>query len=227
MICSCSISGVAVPALDQHADDAHHLIGAAGVQAGSSAFGSTQTISSIRLASRASRLAVPSLKPSRLRTVSWPSFLIVCGRQEAVHLPAQRQQVGRVLEDVAQRVDVGLGRVRAELQQQVAVAECAPRARRWGTAPSAMSCVGLSFCRPKRSSNSEAPSATVMVRLSGKTAGPSRPVGRRELRVHGRRRAALIRKAMRSVRVRTAARARRDRRPARRRPRPAPPRAAA
>ena len=136
---------------------------------------STQTTLSISARRAASRLAVPSLKPSRLRTVSLPSFLTVCGGRKPSLLPAQRQQIRRVLEDVAQRVDVGLGRVGAELQQQVAVAELARRARRWGTAAMATRCFGRSFCKPKRSSNSDAPKPTVMVRLSGNTFGPSRP----------------------------------------------------
>src|SRR6202042_2665820 len=42
-------------------------------------------------------------------------------RQEAVNLPAETEKVGRMPEDVAQRVDVRFGGIRAELQDDIAV----------------------------------------------------------------------------------------------------------
>ena len=64
---------------------------------------------------------MPSLNPNRLRTVSLPSFLIVCGGRKPSIFQRSREKVGRVPEDVAQRVDVRFGGVRAELQDDVAV----------------------------------------------------------------------------------------------------------
>ena len=54
-----------------------------------------------------------------------PGRLDGVGRQEAVLLPTERQQIGEVLQEVAQCVDIGLGRIGIELDQEVAVAAIA------------------------------------------------------------------------------------------------------
>jgi hypothetical protein len=77
----------------------------------------------INVSSPASRLAVPSLNPNRLRTVSLPSFLIVWGGRKPSIFQRSARKVRRAPQDVAQSVDVRLSGVRAELQGDVAAGE--------------------------------------------------------------------------------------------------------
>ena len=70
-------------------------------------------------------------------------------RQETIELPAQRNQIRRILDHVAQRVDIGLGGIGADLQQQIAVAEFWDRARRWKICSMDTRCRGFNAASPE------------------------------------------------------------------------------
>ena len=107
----------AVPELDAVADDAHHLVGAAG---GPRRLAGARPHDAVHEAARrpVSGLAVPSLKPSRLRGA--PGSLET--GQEALDLPARRERAARRAHQVAQRVEQRLLAVGAQLHEHVAVA---------------------------------------------------------------------------------------------------------
>ena len=114
----------AVPALHEIADDAHHLVGAADrpLRLALALPGPDDALHQRRIAGIGIGGAVAEAEEvagARRRAVGHRMH----HRHVALLLPAQHHGFRHGLQDVAQRMDVGVLRVRAELQHQVAVAE--------------------------------------------------------------------------------------------------------
>ena len=163
--------GHPVPELDEHPDQPDDLIAAArgpGGLAGGARLDPDQPVHAS--AWTVSGLAIPSLKPIRLRGVPGGP-----GRAgEAVDAPAHLHAAAGVPGDVAECVQDRVRAARAELEAQVAAALSGVEVV-VGERVIAMRPAGLRVARPYRSSNRVDPTPTVTVRPSGTTVGPSIP----------------------------------------------------
>ena len=158
MICSCSASGRAVPGLDVHPDLPGDQVGAAGHpgRRRRPSDGATHTCSSSAAPSSGLMLAVPSLKPNRLRGVDLAARRRR-GAPEARAGPPHGDDAEADPDQVAHRVHGDLRVVGAGLDAEVAAAAAPGRGRRRGSAGRSRSAAGRRSARPNRSSNSVGP----------------------------------------------------------------------
>ena len=138
----------AIPALDEHADDPDHLIGSprrpggfVGIRLHPDDLIDQRLVAGVEVGGAV-------LESEQVANRLLAELLDRVGRQEAVNLPAQSEKIGRAPEDVAQRVDVRFGGVRAELQNDVAVAVMRASSASPGNCSMAIRRVGLTFCSP-------------------------------------------------------------------------------
>jgi hypothetical protein len=138
----------AISALDEHADDADRLIGSAGRPGGligarlhPDDFVHQRLVAGVEIGGAV-------LESEKVADRLLAELLDRMGRQKAVDPPAQRQKVWGVPEDIAQRVDVRFGGVRAELQGDVAVAKVGLERVALGNCSMAISRAGRNLSNP-------------------------------------------------------------------------------
>ena len=114
----------AVPAFNKVADDAHHLVAATHGPGGlwCAVLHPDDAVHQPAIARiRVGRAIAKAEKIAR--TFSGLARRCGNGRHAALLFPAQAEQIGQVFDNVAQRVDVGVGRVGAELDRHVPMAQ--------------------------------------------------------------------------------------------------------
>ena len=113
----------AIPALDKVTDDAHGLVTAMGGPGRFVAGGlyPDDLVHGLVIVGVGVGRAIAKAQEVARTLCRFAGLGRCLGRHAAFLLPAHQQQVGQVFDDVAQRVDIGVRRVGAELQAQVAV----------------------------------------------------------------------------------------------------------